>query len=153
MITAVDTNILIDIFIDDKQFGEASASVLKRCLDDGAAVISGVVLVETMVLFPSREECLATLATLNIRPVTISMETYLSAASIWKTHKQANSKRGRIVADFLIGAHALIECDRLLTRDRGFYRQCFKKLAVIEPNRNYPDEKISSLMTKRVYPD
>jgi predicted nucleic acid-binding protein len=39
----------------------------------------------------------------------------------------------RVVADFLIGAHALVTCDRLLARDRGYYRDYFAGLRIIEP--------------------
>jgi predicted nucleic acid-binding protein len=41
--------------------------------------------------------------------------------------------RERVVADFLIGAHALLQCQGLITRDAGFFRDYFKGLKVIVP--------------------
>ena len=36
-------------------------------------------------------------------------------------------------SDLLIGAHALLQCSALITRDAGFFRDYFKGLKVIVP--------------------
>jgi len=43
-------------------------------------------------------------------------------------------RRDRLIADFLVGAHALSRAERLLTRDRGFYRRYFENLSVLDPS-------------------
>ncbi len=60
-------------------------------------------------------------------------EAALRAAECWFRFRRRSSGKGRIVADFLIGGHALVQADRLLTRDRGFYRLYFKPLKLVTP--------------------
>ena len=133
MITSVDSNVLVDIFIDDKQFGKSSAQALQKCLNDGAVFVSGVVMVETMPLFATETDYFDTLFQLTVKCVTMNLQSYVCAALAWKEYRVNGGPRNRAAADFLIGAHALVECDRLLTRDRGFYRTYFRKLNVLEP--------------------
>ena len=39
----------------------------------------------------------------------------------------------RTVPDFLVGAHAMLQCAGLITRDAGFFRDYFKGLKIIVP--------------------
>jgi len=43
--------------------------------------------------------------------------------------------RDRLLPDFLIGTHAWMRADRFLTRDRGFYRDYFSRLRVLDPSK------------------
>jgi hypothetical protein len=60
-------------------------------------------------------------------------EAALRAAECWYRFRKRSGGKERIVADFLIGGHALVQGDRLLTRDRGFYRAYFKPLKLVVP--------------------
>ncbi|HKL20265.1 MAG TPA: type II toxin-antitoxin system VapC family toxin [Tichowtungia sp.] len=53
MITAVDTNVLIDVFTADKTFAEKSADALEKSMEKGKVVACEVVWAETCALFPN----------------------------------------------------------------------------------------------------
>lgn len=63
----------------------------------------------------------------------VDAEIALAAGLAWGEYRSAGGTRRRILPDFLIGAHAVSRAERLLTRDRGFYRLSFAGLAVLEP--------------------
>jgi predicted nucleic acid-binding protein len=57
----------------------------------------------------------------------------LRAGEMQRRYRQRGGSRTRTVADFLIGSHAMMQCDALITRDAGFYRDYFKGLRIIVP--------------------
>lgn len=134
MITAVDTNILIDVFGADKLFGEKSAKALRKCIQEGGVCACEVVWTETATVFPNRTAFHHAIETLEIEYLSMESDTAIIAANAWRQYRQSGGKRERVVADFLIGAHALTQCDRLLTRDRGFYRRYFSALTIVDPS-------------------
>ena len=50
-----------------------------------------------------------------------------------RRYRSRGGTRLRTVPDFIVGAHALLQCSALITRDAGFFRDYFKGLKVIVP--------------------
>lgn len=133
MITAIDTNILLDILIPNEDFYEASASALQDAADEGALAIGDIVYAELCIHFETQRECDAFLDSNQIRVQALTREASFLASRAWRTYRRQGGKRTRILADFLIGAHARIQATRLLSRDRGFYHKMFPSLALLDP--------------------
>jgi len=133
MRTAVDTNVLLDVFGADATFGPRSKEAIRLCLAEGSLVACDVVWAEVSGLFPTADAARRRMELLQVQFDSIDLDTALAAGRAWKAYRSRVGRRGRVAADFLIGAHALAHADRLLTRDRGFYRSSFSGLTIIDP--------------------
>ena len=134
MTSAVDTSVLLDVFGSDPTFGQRSKEAVRVCLSQGRLVACEAVWVEVGSFFPSLAEAEVAMKTLGVEYDPVSVRTALSASRAWKAYRARGGKRDRVAADFLIAAHALGQADRLLTRDRGFYRKYFSHLRVLDPS-------------------
>jgi predicted nucleic acid-binding protein len=133
MITAVDTNVLIDVLGGDPAFGPGSREALRAATQAGALIASEVVWAETSAWYRSEREAAEALDQLRVRLVPLEAAAAFAAGAAWGGYRRAGGKRDRLIADFLVGAHASVHADQLLTRDYGFYRARFRDLRIVDP--------------------
>lgn len=133
MITAVDSSVLIDVVRPDPTFGPGAREALRSSGSAGRLIACDVVWAEVAGRFPSAHEADAAMDQLGLVFDPLDRDAALAAGQVWRDYRRRRGPRERIIADFLIGAHAMRRADRLLTRDRGFFRAYFKGLEILDP--------------------
>ena len=142
MKVAVDTSVLLDVLGGDPAFGPGSREALRGAYDSGSLVVCEVVWSEVRANFPAEEQFRASMDALGLRFSSLTVEAASLAGTLWREHhaRRPRARSGaaaaakRVVADFLVGAHAQLQADALLARDRGFFRSYFKELRLLQPS-------------------
>lgn len=135
---AVDTSVLVD-YISDGPAAEAAEQALRAALSSGPVVACEVVVSEVVAGLGHSDVVMDTLEAVGIAFLPLELRSAVRAGEMQRRYKD-RLRRGadpsparRSVPDFLIGAHALLQCQGLITRDAGFFRDYFKGLKVIVP--------------------
>ena len=129
---AADSSVLIDLIGGGDASG-AAAEAIRQALHLGPVVLCEVALAELCTSLRGGSEVLTHLEEVGIAYSAMEPKAALRAGEMQRRYRQRGGNRSRTVADFLIGAHAMMQCDALITRDAGFYRDYFKGLKVIVP--------------------
>lgn len=132
---AVDSVVLIDLLTDGPH-ADAAEACLRQCLSAGPVVVCDVALAEICGALGDGAEAMAVLEEMSIRFSALEAKSALRAGEMQRRHRHRAAAAGgiaRAAPDFLIGAHALLQCNGLITRDDRFFRDYFKGLKLIVP--------------------
>jgi predicted nucleic acid-binding protein len=135
MTTAVDTNVFSRIWMGDVEAERA----LVRCSEDGLLVICPIVYAE-MLASPilDESEVKAFLDETGIRTdYAMREEVWTESGRRFAAYARRKRVSGggdarRLVADFVVGSHALLQANRLLTYDLKIYRVGFPELRLVD---------------------
>lgn len=131
MISAIDSSIVLDVLTADPRFADSSEACLRRAMAEGKLVVGDCVLAEISPAFGEEAKLWEFLSDWRIEFVPSSLRSAALAGRSFARYLERGGKPGRVLPDFLIGAHALEHADRLLARDRGYLRDYFGGLTVI----------------------
>jgi len=130
---AIDSSVIIDLLSDNAGTADGAEASLRQCLSIGPVVVCDVALTEITTALRNGAEVQGVLEEVGIGYSPIESKSAVRAGEMQRRYRQRGGRRERTVPDFLVGAHALLQCDALITRDAAFFRDYFKGLKVIVP--------------------
>ena len=159
MTVAVDSNILFDLLLGNAAHADRSSEWLRSAVETGSVVICPIVYAELAASIGDPSDLARFLTDLGLRLLDFDPAALRDAGRAWRDYTAQRGDRVQcpqcgalfdvrcptcqgpirwrqhLLADFLIGAHASVQADALLTRDRGYYRTYFPQLRLWPPGR------------------
>ena len=136
--TAIDTNVLIGLLNSDDSLNAVARRILDAAFKRGSLCICGAVFGELLAAPGRTEEFI--IGFLNDADITVD---WSSSEAVWRTagvafqkyaarrRRQKTTQPRRILTDFYIGAHAVVNEYDLLTLDAKIYRASFPTLKIV----------------------
>ena len=128
---AVDSPVLIELLSNGER-ADAVEACLRQALVSGRVVVCGTTLAEICASLRGGAEVLEALEEMGVHFSPIEAKSALRAGEMHRRHRQRAGDSRRI-DDFMVGAHALLQCDGLITWNDKFFRDYFKGLKLIVP--------------------
>ena len=129
----VDSNVILDIFLDDPKWADWSINALANAICDSALYINQMVYTEVSIGFEKIEDLESALYAGGFQMLEIPKEALFLAGKAYLGYRRRKGTKDSLLPDFYIGAQAAVLGMELITRDAGRYRTYFPTVKIISP--------------------
>ena len=129
----VDSNIILDILLDDPNWADWSETALVNASQNSTLYINQIVYTEVSIAFQKIEELESALHQGGFQLLEIPKEALFLAGKSYLQYRRAKGTKQSPLPDFYIGAQAAVLGMDLITRDEGRYRTYFPTVRIISP--------------------
>jgi predicted nucleic acid-binding protein len=131
----VDSNIILDIILDDPNWAGWAESVLADVSQNSRLYINQIVYSEISIAFEKIEELESALRNGGFQMLEIPKEALFLAGKAYLHYRRVKGTNRSPLPDFYIGAQAAVLGMDLITRDEGRYRTYFPTVKILCPER------------------
>jgi len=129
----VDSNIVLDVFLNDPKWADWSESKLEEYDQSGILYINSIVYSEISIGFRRIEDLESAIAKAGLQMLEIPKEALFLAGKAYLKYKKRKGTKRTPLPDFFIGAQAAVQNLDLITRDVSRYKSYFPTVKLIAP--------------------
>ena len=129
----VDSNIVLDVFLNDPKWADWSESKLDEYDQLGILYINSIVYSEISIGFKRIENLESAIAKAGLQMLEIPKEALFLAGKAYLKYKKRKGTKRTPLPDFFIGAQAAVQNLDLITRDVSRYQSYFPTVKLITP--------------------
>jgi predicted nucleic acid-binding protein len=129
----VDSNIILDVFLNDLKWGDWSESKLEEYSDQTSLYINSIIYSEISIGFELIEDLESAISKAGFHMLEIPKEALFLAGKAYVKYKRRRGPKRTPLPDFFIGAQAAVMNLNLLTRDISRYQSYFPTVKLIAP--------------------
>ncbi|HPD60608.1 MAG TPA: type II toxin-antitoxin system VapC family toxin [Thermodesulfobacteriota bacterium] len=129
----VDSNIILDVFLNDVKWADWSESKLEEYSEHASLYINSIIYSEISIGFKLIEDLESAISKVGFQLLEIPKEALFLAGKAYLKYKRRKGVKKTPLPDFFIGAQAAVLNLDLLTRDASRYRAYFPTVKLIAP--------------------
>lgn len=115
----VDSCVLLDLFTDDKNWGDWSEQILEKYNGTNTLYINSIVYTEISIGFDKIEYFESAIDDIGLKVVEIPREALFLTAKVFLRYRRNKGNKASPLPDFFIGAHASVSGFNLINKRCG----------------------------------